>query len=154
MKKFLSVILSVVMLLSCLAVFVVNTNAQVEYPNGRLYTVAYKNGTDFAYHRISDSFYVSQNCYQITGRIKYLVDDQGLIEKMHYVCAWYVYYSNATTPQWGSEAGSAASTFGSYYTYYNQLKSLDPQKTVTSIQIVHRLCEGTVTVSELRSVYS
>lgn len=95
MKKFFSVILSVVMLLSCLTVFVVSANAgTTTYTNGNSQTMYDTNWNPVAYHYISDSFYVEKECFLMYGYVRYNNTYGTDFTNMKYTYSWTI---NTTT---------------------------------------------------------
>ena len=155
MKKMLSVILSVVMLLSCMVSMAVGANAAVTYPEGgNSMEVRYTNGTLFATHRIADLYSASQNCFRITGYVTYHNNDYATISNMDAFCLWAVRYTTGNYQPVGSYLVSATPDSGNRVKYEDSPRTWDASRTLIDITIQHELRNGEATVSLLSSKYT
>lgn len=153
MKKLLSVALSLVMLLSCLSVLAISTSARVTYPYGKHQDVLYQDDTQYVTHHITDTYYSSQNCFRISGRVIYHDNNQALINQTSMYCVWQITYaSGEQTPPTGCTMPVIPNS-NNYVDYRSIDQMWDASKIVSKIASDHKLQVGGRTATHLSSVY-
>ena len=154
MKKNLSFILAVIMVLSCLATLALGVSAEgMIYPNGNTQMLYNSTLEEVGYHRIIDSFYRDQNCFKMKGLIRVYSGYDADVERMFALWDYKVTYSSGDPME---DDDGIPFTELNDFVYIDQQLATDANRVVEEILIVHTVTQALnlVTSSTLTAKYS
>ena len=153
MKKSLSIILAVIMMLSCLMTLVVGASAEtITYPNGRT-QILHNIVEEVGYHRITDSFYMNQNCFTMKGLVRMYSNYSSLFQGIIYQWS-YVVKDTAGNRFLNDDLGQF--NYTDVYTYVDGQVTIASNISVAEIKTTHTIVDPrlNVTASTLTAEYS